>query len=122
MLSDAQWRPMVGPLEGLVPGVSRLLYHAPASQRGAGCMHAVRGMLQPWTCACLPGVSASLTRSRYVQVYDNKIEINEPDSIMVSEVLTDAHRKTRTSLRVAVHAYRILDLCASAFRLAVVRV
>jgi hypothetical protein len=82
-MSDSQWRPMVGPLEGMVPGVSRLLFHGVPSSRGSSCMHSVRGIINPWTCACLPGVSAALTRSRYVQVYDNKIEINEPDSIVV---------------------------------------
>jgi hypothetical protein len=91
-MSDSQCRPMVLPLEGLVPGVTRLLYHGKAHQQGAGCMHACRGVIQPWTCACLPGVSAALTRARYVQVYDNRLEINEPDSVMVgcgTCILTD---------------------------------
>lgn len=82
VMSDATSRPVVGPIEGLVPGVSRLLYHGPASSRSS-FMHSVRGLLCPWTCACVPAVSEALRRSRYVQVYDNKIEINEPDSAMV---------------------------------------
>ena len=82
-MSDARTRVLVGPLEGVVPGVSRLLYHGLSSERGSSCMHQVRGVMCPWTCACVPGVNDALRRGRYVQVYDNKIEINEPDSCMV---------------------------------------
>lgn len=46
-------------------------------------MHQCRGFLVPCSCACLPQVSEQLKKGRYVQVYDNRVEINEPDSWMV---------------------------------------
>jgi hypothetical protein len=82
MINPEVTRPIFAPLEGGVPGVSRLLYHAPASEK-VHCMHSCRGYLQPWTCACIPQVSRELARGRYVQVFDNKIEMNEPDSCCV---------------------------------------
>jgi len=80
VMSMNQARPITLPVEGIVPGISRLLYHAPADDRGARCMHMCRGFIVPWSCACLPSVSSALVRSRFVQVYENRIEVNEPDS------------------------------------------
>lgn len=79
VMDPSRARPMVGPVEGSVPGISRLLHHAYASDR-VHCMHLTRGMLCPWTCACVPGVNEALRRSRFVQVFDNRVEINEPSS------------------------------------------
>jgi hypothetical protein len=81
-MDPSRSRPIFSTVEGLVPGVSRLLYHGYASEQ-VGRMHCLRGLLAPWSCACCPAVSAELARARFVQVYDNRLEINEPDSFMV---------------------------------------
>lgn len=78
-------------------------------------MHKLRGCCCWYTCACIPSVSEELSKSRYVQVFDNKIEINEPDSYCAgccTTVVRDRITTIHFDRALVQNASRAADCCS----------
>jgi len=76
MQDSVNMRPIFAPIERLA-GNSHLLHHAFAHPKRE-CMNTCLGLALPVTCRCLPAVNKEERKNFYIQVYENKIEYNEP--------------------------------------------
>jgi len=76
MVDNVNIRPIFSPLERAT-GTSHLIHHAFASEKRE-CMNTCIGLAMPVTCRCCPAVNKEERKNFYVQVYDNKVEYNEP--------------------------------------------
>jgi hypothetical protein len=63
------------------PGHLKIKYHATVADE-IECAHKCYGCMVPCSCMCFGPLSKALRESTYIQVLENRIEFNYPDSVI----------------------------------------